>query len=1554
MGVEVGGRATKLGDTYERLWAVHQAVYVMDGRLRSLLWEPVGEDENGIDVWITKTDGTQVGHQLKRQNRRREYWTVADLREEGVLQSAFQQLLRNPAMQYVFISSSGARHLRDLAEQSHRTNDDAVAFYRDLVCANKDRKKAFHTLMNTWNLKSDVPADVDRAFRTLKRMDFHSQERTKATRDEVEFAAGLLIDGDPAVVVATLGDFLDSHLGDELHADELRRALRDRGFQFRRLAGEPSLSSAIESLQGRFDAAVREALIANTPIERPEARDVFAKITGAEPPRLVFMHGQAGSGKTAAAHELFRRLIDAEIPCLPLQLHTRRPEGTPDTYGRTKLGLPASPALSIRALAGNRRAVLILDQLDALRLTSVHSHEAWESCTWIIDEALADANTTVVVVCRSFDIENDPKIGMWRRAQQGVGKLTNLEVAVGELPEPAVTDLVRRHGVTFAELPARQQTVLRQPGTLALWWNLASAGKVPSTFESSTHLMRDYLALRRDEAGHTHNVLPSEVADVLVRIVAFMDERGRLDAPEALFAQFGRTVNALCSVGLLRRDGAVLCFVHQSYFDYLVAERVLSEAVQTRRDPLHWLKSNQSLFRRDQLRQLFSLLRDSDQPLYGALLRNALCDPDVRFHLKQLILGLLSQADPPLDTEVQLVTELTGEAGWWVHIHNSVIWSKPAWFDALERRDHLRRWLSTWNDEKSIRSLLTFFRSVAGYRGERIDALLSALWHSGEPWESRLTAIFSFDPSDDSDGMSSFRAAKIRKGEWAPVDMYLDRVAERYPDRVVPLLEAAVWSWIDRVQKYLLEKREVDVPKWQLRDEILDAKLIGAVQGHHERAWKTFSNAARILTTLRRLSNRDIRSLHDFGRRKWALSLELSEAHDFIEILVVASLQVMSSRAPAEMAKLLQELTVPRVRGLERAIARGMAAGADSLADAAMSWLSARPSRFCLGDGHEELYWQPATELLRRFALLCSEPVYENLEARILAYHDDYEALSVRRQYEYAQKGAFDVGNAWGRAQNHLLHALPAERTSERTRERLAGWRAKFGDPGLVRPTKFADSGGCVTSPIPPDKLMFVSDREWLQIIAREWPAHEGRRWKQHGPDVVGEASLRQFTDAFGHAAVKNPKRFARLAMRIPPTADPAYFASLLRAVGRQEVTADDKSEELVAVPELETIVEHVGDCRDGEYVQSVCRLIESRPNAQWSNQMVDRVIGFASHPEPALGEFTGHTGGSGGDEMKPDIEATSINCVRGNVAAAIVRLFWARSDAFDRLLPAATRLLSDPHPSVRIAALGTCLPIWNRDRDLALKLVLEACNHENDAVLRSDWLHRFIGYARFTQLNRLAPLIKRMGESSDAAVAEWGAAWATACWLDGNDFKESVRVCCSGSKPQRLGVVGTTVQYFAAGKAVESTIPVLIRAFSDSERDVRSRAAHLFYRDGVFDMADSPRLAGEFVESPSFADSPDSLLHPLSEHTGEITRYASVVLAAADIISGPLAEDTRNTSTRTAFAGNEVSTLLLRLYETAYGSHDRKLQDDCLDRWDRMLENRVGMTRDHLKQLDD
>ncbi len=481
-------------------------------------------------------------------------------------------------------------------------------------------------------------------------------------------------------------------------------------------------------------------------------------------------------------------------------------------------------------------------------------------------------------------------------------------------------------------------------------------------------------------------------------------------------------------------------------------------------------------------------------------------------------------------------------------------------------------------------------------------------------------------------------------------------------------------------------------PAWPLRGERLGTSVKAAVRNDALRTWPVFSRALRTILTLRRMANRDINSVEGFVNRNWSLSHGLSDACAFMEDLASTAADGLATDEPEEMARLVRELTIPKVRGLERALVRGLSSGGKPLADAAILWLCDRPSRFHLGDGRNELYNAPATELIRRLAPLCTQSVFERLQSTILSYHDDWERASFRVQFNRTQNGNYGIRNAWGQAQNHLLHALPVERMSHQAIHRASIWRAKFGDPSEERPLSAYASGGWVTSSIPPSKRRLVSDREWRRIIARKWPEHDGRRWKQHDPDTVGEASLRHFAEAFGNAAEQAPKRFARLALEIPPTADPAYFAALIRALAK--IPASGDGPESVTVRELEEIVDHIGNCPDSAYVRGLCRLIESHREVAWSDAVVDRIVSCVDHPEPRAGEFAVRTSRPSDGQMEPDIETSAINCVRGCVAGAINHLFWIRPDAYERLCSAAERLLADENPAVRLEAIGTCLPI--------------------------------------------------------------------------------------------------------------------------------------------------------------------------------------------------------------------------------------------------------------------
>ncbi len=118
MGFLTGGTAAKLGDRYEGRCCIALMLQVLAEQLRSIEIEAVGDDEKGVDLWTTTNDGRRVAHQCKAFNKSGSNWSIADLKQRGVLEKAISQLSRSNDIEFCFMSSIQATELEDLSRHA--------------------------------------------------------------------------------------------------------------------------------------------------------------------------------------------------------------------------------------------------------------------------------------------------------------------------------------------------------------------------------------------------------------------------------------------------------------------------------------------------------------------------------------------------------------------------------------------------------------------------------------------------------------------------------------------------------------------------------------------------------------------------------------------------------------------------------------------------------------------------------------------------------------------------------------------------------------------------------------------------------------------------------------------------------------------------------------------------------------------------------------------------------------------------------------------------------------------------------------------------------------------------------------------------------------------------------------------------------------------------------------------------------------------------------------------------------------------------------------------
>lgn len=97
-----------------------------------------------MEFVVTRSDGTVEAHQVKRQRGRKNNWTLRELRREGVLRAAAEQVDRG--RRFWFVSLIPCRDLEELSDLARRT-DDLRVFLDEL---REDLDSKFTLLIDEW------------------------------------------------------------------------------------------------------------------------------------------------------------------------------------------------------------------------------------------------------------------------------------------------------------------------------------------------------------------------------------------------------------------------------------------------------------------------------------------------------------------------------------------------------------------------------------------------------------------------------------------------------------------------------------------------------------------------------------------------------------------------------------------------------------------------------------------------------------------------------------------------------------------------------------------------------------------------------------------------------------------------------------------------------------------------------------------------------------------------------------------------------------------------------------------------------------------------------------------------------------------------------------------------------------------------------------------------------------------------------------------------------------------------------------------------------------
>ncbi|EHG13189.1 hypothetical protein HMPREF9682_01075 [Streptococcus intermedius F0395] len=690
MPYESGGRADKLGNKYEFNWIVLKFIDIIAEKIDAIKVEAIGEEEEGVDVWVRYSNGITEAQQCKGRNASKDYWTLSDLNSRGILKCWKLHLSRDLTTKVSLVSPLPFTNFSDLIYRA-KTNDNAQSFIDYQVNTSSELKNLFDNYVKHlgFSKEKDIRKIINFLSRTVIR-----QEPYPENEEFIKDKVSQYFIGDAASIKSK---FINLILQGEIYGrwlsfQDLEKFIKNEKIEFRNLARDDRIIPRINILNDEYKNSFKTL---DSGLKIRTQFDECKKYI--QEGKSIIIHGKAGNGKSGLTENIIDWCNKSNILHLDLKLDCYIPEGTAQGWGE-KLGFPASISYCLNAFSKEDNAVLILDQLDALRWTARNSKSSLATCLELIREirnlnSERENKISIIFVCRTYDLENDNGIKALFENKSKDDTESWHKVEVNELLENEVEEIL---GSKYHNYPNRLRQLLRTLSNLYVWEQINDNEEyyqIKSTYNLVDKWWRD-LSEKCKEADLSEDDL-NKLKEKLVNLFA---DTGKTVFSKRRIIGNEKALRYLISQGMLTERSNKVSFVHQSFLDCFVAERMILDYYTNADADVNDIlgnKTQQNPTRRYQF-QIFlqSLLEESEKDFldFGTKLIKS---HNVRFNFKYVFFEILGSIQEPSENILNYVRKLIQEAEYRNHLCQTVISGHPVYVNFLIKKRVSQKFLDS-------------------------------------------------------------------------------------------------------------------------------------------------------------------------------------------------------------------------------------------------------------------------------------------------------------------------------------------------------------------------------------------------------------------------------------------------------------------------------------------------------------------------------------------------------------------------------------------------------------------------------------------------------------------------------------------------------------------------------------------------------------------------------------------------------------------------------------------------------------------------------------------
>lgn len=1512
MPYEKGGRADKDGNRFETRCVVFQILQIIEEKTKCITLEALGKDEKGIDIWVDKGDGTREGQQCKGRNGSKEYWDYGSVNAKGILKNWKYQLDKSLTNTVSLVSPLAFTALEDLTKRARTSSGIPSEFYKEQIQgSSKEFIDFFNNFCIAMSINKHDDSEMIRCISYLQRI-FYRQVPDSNLKDLILGKISYLLVGDEEKIYSMLVSWIveGEMLGQSIDISTVYSFLEDREIKLRNLVSDTRIQPRINQLNREYKESFTK--IDGQLIDRNEFTMCRKMIDNEE---SIIIHGKAGRGKSGCTVDIIEHCEEKTIPYLAVKLDRHVPKGTADMWGQ-ELGLVASIVHCIDSVSKDKQAVLILDQLDALRWTLSHSHEALLVCQQIIDQVNQlnyerEKNISIVFVCRSYDLENDNNISnlFQENINSNISRKWN-KVQINELNDEVIFKII---GDRFNSLTSKLKEVLRIPGNLYIWKQL-DPQKNYAECTSTSHLIEEWwkqLSKKCVKLGLSE----IELNNVKNKIVDWLEKRGRIYFPINVLDIGESYRNFLSSNSFLVIQDNKASFAHQSILDYFLANNLMRKYYEDE-DIIEIIgkKDNQTPSKRYQIQMFLEMLLEQDSNDFLISGQKLFESNQIRYFVKFIFLEILNQVDLLDENIKKFILDKCEDKQYEVYLINNVYFAKPQYVKLLRKEGILARWLKE-SEKKQIAFKLMGSISP-NYDKEDVLFMLNYSFKSEED-DNLIINCLPFDIDEDTDELFELRMMFYEKYP-EKTDGYLNikNMIKSGEMKIIRLLALLLRNKKNKQGKSIHHFEEEFL---EIDNEIFVQKGI------------------EILNLLIPYVPKENDKLFSFTEwsEKYTHNKGLERA--CINIIKKANINIIMSN-PNFFLDYYKEYMGKGIYLFNELILHGMYYLPEFYSDLVIEYLikDFDKNLFVTTDGSKSELTL-AKKVLSKHTLYCSVDNFRKIEDSIVTYIDPYAIDLYKRRIEHSKQNK-EQRVYWsfhGDFQKELLEALPSKRISPYTSELMEVLNRKFPD-GATRYINHGMQSGSVTSKLYGKKL---DDKQWLNIITNK-KIKDRDRWNWNHEFI--DDSIRGFSDSFRNATSQEPERMIDLLLSNKEEVFSEYVDALFSGVSC--------SEKIKVVPKklIEEMILEFSYDYESYRASYICDILEKRSNEKWSSAIMDILSDIAiNHKNPEIDKV--NITKSEDKEMRSFdmLQSNSLNCVRGNAARTIGSLLWNNSELLKEFQNTIELLVIDENPAVKLAVLETLKPAYNVNEEWSSELIISL--YEQDfrfAGMYGTKTFMFLLHSKYRE--QVLNIVFKCYESEDKELIRIGAYCLIEMYILKGEYTQILENVENMNEDQANGILDMATNYFGKDKFNEK-IKTLILKFKNSKHDIEVPISKIFRNDYIELNRDKEFLL-EVMDSNMSRRAIRSFVTYLEKETKSIIDYSDIIITMSHQII-------LNRDSSGIYWGidDEVSKLVVGLYDETSEStivERKEIANKCLDIWDLMFENHIGSIRSLSKKI--